>query len=111
MTSVKALALLLCAGLISSGAALAAIEGGNPKNGKQLILEKCKPCHVQGAGGGTITPLSKTQRQWDRFYKKQRHENIAPGTWKEIADNELLDMMQFMYDHAADSEQPSTCGQ
>jgi cytochrome c5 len=88
----------------------AAIEGGDAKKGKDLAKEKCKYCHVTGADGGTMTPLSKTQRQWERFYKKDKHNKMAPGTWDTISANELKDIMQFMYDHAADSPQPQTCG-
>jgi len=101
---------LLGSGL-ATAVALAAIEGGDAKRGKELALEKCKYCHVTGAEGGTMTPLSKTQRQWERFYVKDKHNQLAPGTWDQINPNELLDIMQFMYDHAADSPQPLTCGQ
>lgn len=89
----------------------AAIEGGDAKNGKELAKEECKHCHITGADGGTMTPLSKTQRQWERFFTKDKHNKIAPGTWDKISANELKDIMQFMYDHAADSPQPQTCGQ
>src|SRR5210317_908387 len=75
--------------------AQAAIEGGNAKRGKELAKEKCKGCHVAGAEGGTMTPLSKTQKQWARFYKKDKHEKMAPGTWSKIAQDELKDIMQF----------------
>jgi mono/diheme cytochrome c family protein len=102
---------LLLVVLVATGPALAAIEGGNAARGKGLALEKCKPCHVQGAEGGTMTPLSKTQMQWERFYSKNRHEKKAPGAWKEINPQELADIMQYMHDHAADSPQPETCGQ
>ena len=89
----------------------ASIEGGNAKSGKALAKEKCKYCHVTGADGGTMTPLSKTQRQWERFYKKDKHNKLAPGAWDKISQKEHIDIMQFMYDHAADSPQPATCGQ
>ena len=102
---------LLIAGLFTLGVAQAAIEGGDAKKGKVLAKEKCKYCHVIGADGGTMTPLSKTQRQWERFYTKDQHNKKAPGTWDQIDPNELIDIMQFMYDHAADSSQPETCGQ
>ena len=102
---------LLIVSLFTITAAQAAIEGGNAKKGKALAREKCKYCHVSGAEGGTMTPLSKTQRQWQRFYTKDKHNKLAPGTWDKINPNELIDIMQFMYDHAADSSQPETCGQ
>lgn len=103
-------AALLISGLMAI-TAQAAIEGGDTQKGKTLAKEKCKYCHVTGADGGTMTPLSKTQRQWERFYKKDKHNKLAPGAWDKIDTNELLDIMQFMYDHAADSPQPATCGQ
>jgi len=96
---------------LATNSALAAIEGGDAKNGKALAKEKCKYCHVAGAEGGTMTPLSKTQRQWERFYTKRKHDKLSPGAWDKITPTELTDIMQFMYDHAADSEQPETCGQ
>ena len=102
---------LLIISLFTLGVAQAAFEGGDAKNGKELAKEKCKYCHVTGADGGTMTPLSKTQRQWERFYIKDQHNKKAPGTWDQINQNELIDIMQFMYDHAADSPQPATCGQ
>ncbi|MCK4508596.1 MAG: cytochrome c [Desulfuromonadales bacterium] len=102
---------LLIVSLFAIGIAQAAIEGGDAKKGKILAKEKCKYCHVTGAEGGTMTPLSKTQRQWERFYSKDKHNKKAPGTWDKINPNELIDIMQFMYDHAADSPQPATCGQ
>ena len=102
---------LLLASLFTVTFVQAAIEGGDSKAGKALAKEKCKYCHLAGADGGTMTPLSKTQRQWERFYKKDKHNKLAPGAWDKISSNELIDIMQFMYDHAADSAQPETCGQ
>ncbi len=102
---------LLAVTLLTITGAQAAIEGGDAKNGKIAAKEKCKYCHVTGAEGGAMTPLSKTQRQWERFYAKDKHNRLAPGAWDQINPNELIDIMQFMYDHAADSPQPETCGQ
>ncbi len=102
---------LLFATLVTTTVVQAAIEGGDAKNGRIVAKEKCKYCHVTGAEGGTMTPLSKTQRQWERFYVKDKHNRLAPGAWDQINPNELTDIMQFMYDHAADSPQPETCGQ
>jgi hypothetical protein len=102
---------LLFVSLLTATIAQAAIEGGNSKAGKALAKEKCKYCHLAGSDGGTMTPLSKTQRQWERFYTKDKHNKLAPEAWNKISSNELIDIMQYMYDHAADSPQPETCGQ
>lgn len=100
--------IILC--LLATTTCLAAIEGGDARRGRELALNKCKPCHVSGGNGGTMTPLSKTQKQWERFFAKERHDRVAPGALDKIEATELKDIMQFMYDHAADSAQPETCG-
>jgi len=100
--------LVLCGGL-HSAPAFAAIEGGNERRGEVIAREHCKVCHAQGAEAGTMTPLSRTQRQWERFYSKRRHDKIAPGAWADLSERDLLDTLQFMYNHAADSDQPSVC--
>lgn len=84
-------------------------EGGNPKKGKYLYKKNCKTCHVAGAEGGALTPLSKTQSQWDRFFKKNKHK-AKDGVWGAYSEKDLKDINQFLFDHAADSDQPETCG-
>ena len=84
-----------------------AAEGGNPRKGKHLFKKNCKACHSSGAEGGEITPMSKTQAQWDRFFKKSKHPEEG---WKSMSEKDLQDIHQFLYDHAADSPQPQTCG-
>lgn len=87
-------------------AALAS-EGGNPRKGKHLFKKTCKACHNEGGQGGDLTPMSKTQAQWDRFFDKKKHGEEG---WKDISDEDLKDIQQFLFDHAADSPQPQTCG-
>jgi cytochrome c553 len=82
-------------------------EGGNPKKGKALYKKSCKECHGTGGKGGEITPLSKTMKQWDRFFEKLEHDKDA---LKNLSEQDLKDIQQFLYDHAADSPQPQTCG-
>ena len=105
------LAILVTGIALTTVTAFAAIVGGDAQKGKALAREQCKYCHIAGAEGGTMTPLSKTQQQWERFYTKDKHNKLAPGAWDKLNPNDLIDIMQFMYDHAADSTQPETCGQ
>lgn len=85
-----------------------AAEGGNPKKGKYLYKKSCKSCHVDGGEGGEMTPLSKTQAQWDRFFEKKGKAcaEHAGG----ISEKDVKDIQQFLFNHAADSDQPETCG-
>lgn len=82
-------------------------EGGNPRKGKALFKKSCKECHSKGGKGGEITPMSKTMQQWDRFFEKLDH---ASDCAKGLSEQDLKDIQQFLFDHAADSPQPETCG-
>lgn len=102
LTTVAALTLMIAASL-SFGA-----EAGG--DGRTLTKAKCKGCHAEGATAGTMTPLSKTQRQWERFFDKEQHEKKAPGQWKGITPRELEQIRAYLIEHAADSPHPETCG-
>jgi len=84
-----------------------AVDGGNPRKGKYLFKKNCKTCHSEGAEGGDLTPLSKTMSQWDRAFSKKK---VGPKCLDGLSGEELLDINQFLYDHAVDSAQPETCG-
>ena len=84
-----------------------AVEGGNPKKGKYLFKKNCKTCHTEGAEGGSVTPLNKTMSQWDKFFENDKHPE---GIWGDFSEKDLLDIHQFLFDHAVDSDQPETCG-
>jgi len=84
-----------------------AVEGGNPKKGKYLFKKNCKSCHTEGAEGGPVTPLNKTMSQWDKFFSGNKHPE---GKWDDFGEKDLLDINQFLFDHAVDSDQPETCG-
>jgi len=101
----KSTLLIALAALVATS--VMAAEGGNPRKGKYLYKKTCKACHSQGAEGGEMTPMSKTQKQWDRVFDKPKHD---PEAWKGLSEQDLKDINQFLYDHAADSDQPQTCG-
>jgi hypothetical protein len=79
-------------------------------DGRELTKSKCKVCHAEGSKAGTVTPLSKTQKQWERFFDKGQHEKKAPGVWKGISPGELEQIRRYLIEHAADSPHPETCG-
>jgi mono/diheme cytochrome c family protein len=84
-----------------------AADNGNPRKGKHLFKKNCKTCHASKGEGGEVTPMTKTQKQWDRLFDKQKHNADA---WTNLSERDLKDIQQFLYDHAADSPQPQTCG-
>lgn len=108
MTTTRTFLVLLLATVLATTLALAS-EGGNPKKGKFLFKKYCKQCHTASAACGEVTPLTKTQAQWDRFFDTDKHVK-NPDAVKEISPQEMKDIQQFLFDHAADSDQPQTCG-
>ncbi len=100
------------------GWGLAGAEGKAP-DGKTLFREYCKPCHGPDSPHGEVTPMSLIQEQWERFFKEKlrpSHEKLGDpkGSGKklfEVLTPEMLEKLKkFAVDHAADSEQPMTCG-
>ncbi|MCF6267984.1 MAG: cytochrome c [Desulfuromusa sp.] len=86
-----------------------AIDGGNSRKGKHLYKKNCKVCHNAGGEGGELTPMTKTMSQWDRYFKKKTAKH--PGdVFKNLKEKDQKDINQFLYDNAADSEHPATCG-
>jgi mono/diheme cytochrome c family protein len=92
---------------LTATSALAA-QGGNPKKGKFLYKKNCKSCHEAGAEGKALRPLTKTQAQWIRFCDTGNHPKA--DAWKGLSEQDIKDINQYLYDHAADSDQPETCG-
>ena len=103
---------LLMIGLILTAftaTSVLAIDGGNTRKGKHLYKKNCKVCHNAGGEGGELTPMTKTMSQWDRYFKKKTAKH--PGNvFKNLKEKDQKDINQFLYDNAADSEHPATCG-
>jgi cytochrome c5 len=86
-----------------------AAEGGNAKKGKYLYKKDCRTCHVEGGEAKALTPMSKTQAQWGRQFQKGTHPDKAKA-WKGLSEQDIKDIQQYLINHAADSDQPETCG-
>lgn len=96
--------------IILLAAALAAAPlaaQGSDNKGKFFFKKSCKTCHTEGKGVD-LTPLSKTQAQWTKFFKGGKHQG-APLT-KMVTAEQALDIQTFLVNHASDSPSPQTCG-
>lgn len=102
---------LLLLGLILTftASSVMAIEGGNSRKGKYLFKKNCKSCHSAGGEGGEVTPMSKTMSQWDRYFKKKAAKHPGDAI-NNLSDQDKADINQFLFDKAADSPSPETCG-
>ncbi len=95
--------------LTLTATAAVAASGGNPRKGKFLYQKNCKVCHVEGGSAVNLSANSRTQGQWDRFFDRDGHKANADA-WKGLSAQDLKDIQQYLFNHAADSDQPETCG-
>lgn len=111
IASMSALALLLLLG--GSGASWAG------PSGQDLYKAHCKVCHAAESPHGEYTPMTLIQDQWERFFKQKYETKHAGLDHPSEAGKKVLDVItpemlakikKFAIDHAADSEQPMTCG-
>lgn len=110
---VSGLVAALIGGLLLAGAGLMA-AGPNPYHGRTLYKSTCKLCHRKGGEGINLTPMSKTQAQWEGFFKTKAQgclKKVETKAGKALSAEEVADMKVFLVSHAADSDQPETCGE
>ena len=110
--AIKSVIVILVVCLVALAAFAATTTKGNEGKGKFYYKQDCKQCHVKGAAGGELTPLSKTQAQWKAFFAKGKHpgDNQPLVKVQGMDEEKLNDIYTFLYNHAADSPQPETCG-
>lgn|SRR5512140_3721957 len=92
---------------------VAAAGGPNQNRGKTLFKSGCKTCHIKGGEAKDLTPMGKTQAQWERAFKTQidvMAKRAEKKTGKPLTASDVDDMRAYLVAHAADSDQPETCG-
>ena len=120
MNSLK-LVLLTLVILMIAGVVMAEdkVEAKKEISGKDLYKDHCKVCHKADSDAGEYTPMTLIQEQWEEFfddYWTETHgEVVCPkDDTKKVTDMWDAEMLkavrEFCIDHAADSEQPMTCG-
>jgi hypothetical protein len=110
--------LIVMVAVVALGLANMAVAAKKSK-GQNLYKEHCKPCHTAGSPNGEYTPMTLIQDQWQRFFDEKFVETHAglndpdhgdvPVT-EAIGAEDLETIKEWTVDHAADSEQPMTCG-
>ena len=71
--------------------------------GQDLFVEKCGSCHKKGGQAASVNPADKAGRVWKKYFKRGRHP-VDMG----VDDTSLETIIQYLADHAADSDQPAS---
>ena len=92
----KKIAYLAAAGMLTLSATYA------HAGGVDLFLQKCGSCHKKGGQAASVNPADKAGRVWQKYFKRGRHPVDM-----NIDDGSLEMIVQYLTDHAADSDQPA----
>lgn len=119
MSKAKVMVVVVVAAVVALSFASGATAAKKKINGQELYKEFCRPCHTVDSEYGEVTPMTLIQDQWRTFFDEDfaethaevvdsRHDN-KPVT-EVLTEDELEALEEWTIDHAADSEQPMTCG-
>lgn len=90
---------LLTAALLSAVLFSAPVHAAD----SNIFISKCGQCHHLGGQAAPVNPADKAGLVWIKYFKRQRH----PVELKElITDAEMQNILEYLQDHAADSERP-----
>ena len=84
--------------LLTSNVSLAA-------DGAALFVQKCGGCHKRGGQTTAVNPADKAGVVWKKYFDRGRHPVALAQS---LNDSELGAVIQYLQDHAADSDQPAT---
>ncbi len=71
--------------------------------GQELFVKKCGSCHHKGGQAPPINPADKAGLVWKKYFKRRRHPIDLS---QHITADELKEILSYLQEHAADSEQP-----
>ena len=93
--------------LVSIGMVMA--EGkGNARKGKYLFRKNCRTCHCEDGSAKPISPIDKTQAQWEEVFKSIDKLQCSKE-WAKLSEKDRTDMYAHLWGHAFDSPSPAKC--
>jgi cytochrome c2 len=85
---------------------------GNARKGKYLFRKYCRQCHQEEATGDRVgkplSPISKTQAEWDNVFKNYKSLGCA-DEWAKRKEKDIKDIYAHLWGHAFDSPSPAKC--
>ena len=76
---------------------------------QELFFQKCGSCHRPGGEAEGFAPTKYASTQWQRFFEREKHKRKVDISHL-MTDAEVKLIMQYLMDHAADSDQPEAAG-
>ena len=74
-----------------------------PAGNLQVFKKECMSCH--GKDVAMVRPVDKARIQWERFFRRDVHTPRLA-----LDERTRREILTFLYDHAADSDQPMVPG-
>ncbi|MBU0729007.1 MAG: cytochrome c [Proteobacteria bacterium] len=106
-TVITAILIVLSICLLSAGMASAK---GDERKGKYFFRKNCRECHKPDGSAAELGPDSKTMKQWQRVFEKDKYMGLkCNAEWQKQSDQELEDVLSYLYNHAYDSPSPAKC--
>ena len=93
--------------LVSIGLVMAAGKG-NARKGKYLYRKNCRTCHINGGSAGELSPVSKTQAEWDKVFAGV-DQLQCKEQWAQLSAKDRADIYAHLWGHASDSPMPAKC--
>ena len=81
---------------------------GNSRKGKYLFRKNCRTCHCEGGSAKPLSPIDKTQAQWDEVFKNIDKIQCSKE-WAKLSEKDRDDMYAHLWGHAFDSPSPAKC--
>lgn len=72
--------------------------------GRDVFIHECGSCHSSAGKAPPVNPGDKAAAVWGKYFKRHRH----PVDLQEISPDSMVDVLTYLSDHAADSEQPES---
>ena len=81
---------------------------GNARKGKYLFRKNCRTCHGEEGSAKPLSPIDKTQAQWDEVFKNVDQLKCSQE-WAKLSEKDRTDMYAHLWGHAFDSPSPAKC--
>jgi hypothetical protein len=89
-------------GIVTAG------DKGNARKGKYLFRKNCRTCHSEEGSAKALSPIDKTQAQWDEVFKSVDKLSCSKE-WAKLSEKDRIDMYAHLWGHAFDSPSPAKC--